>query len=140
NAGSGAMPADVAKVDAANTWTQGQTAPNWISSVTPSADIRAFGAKCDGATDDTAALQAAITGLGTAGGKILIPGLGANGCYIANPTGIAWSNGSNNLDIEVMGKLRVGSTIVSPSFVNWIGKSGAGGPQFAATGSVGKIQ
>ncbi len=32
-----------------------------ISKVTPTIDVRAYGAKCDGASDDSAALQAAIT-------------------------------------------------------------------------------
>ncbi|HET8574880.1 MAG TPA: glycosyl hydrolase family 28-related protein [Candidatus Paceibacterota bacterium] len=39
----------------------------------PWVDVRAFGAKGDGTTDDTAAFNAAIASLGTAGGTIYVP-------------------------------------------------------------------
>ncbi|HEY3927194.1 MAG TPA: glycosyl hydrolase family 28-related protein [Candidatus Koribacter sp.] len=73
NAGGGAVPADVAKVDAVNSWTQGQTAPAWVSATTPRADVRAFGAKWDGVTDDTAAIQAAIASVAGTGNCVYLP-------------------------------------------------------------------
>lgn len=39
----------------------------------PWADVRAFGAKGDGATNDVVAINAAITSLGAAGGNVLVP-------------------------------------------------------------------
>ncbi len=36
-------------------------------------DVRAFGAKCDGSTNDTSAIQAAITAMATAGGVVNLP-------------------------------------------------------------------
>ena len=60
----------------------GQTRPHWLQiDGKPFADVRTFGAKGDGVTDDTAAIQAAIDSL-TTGGTVIIPA----GLYIVKPS------------------------------------------------------
>lgn len=58
-------------------------ASDQIKGPNPWYDITAWGAKCDGATDDTAAIQAALTAANTAhGGKVFVP-MGTNACVVA---------------------------------------------------------
>jgi hypothetical protein len=60
------------------------TSPTAPSSIAPSLlgrNVRTFGARGDGATDDTAAFAAAIRDLGTGGGTIVVPA----GVYLINP-------------------------------------------------------
>ena len=106
------------------------TAGASITKSSPYVDIRAFGAKCDNTTDDTAALQAAITSINTTGGKILIPGTSAVPCYFANPTGIAWGNGWHVITLVIQGAMRSGTTFVEPGDVDLVGDSGGGPQQF----------
>jgi hypothetical protein len=60
-----------------NTWTGANTftGGTYFASGDPWFDIRAFGAKCDDVTDDTAAIQATLAALPSTGGVILIPGV-----------------------------------------------------------------
>jgi hypothetical protein len=60
-----------------NTWTGANTftGATYFGSGDPWFDIRAFGAKCDDVTDDTAAIQATLAALPSTGGVILIPGV-----------------------------------------------------------------
>ena len=51
-------------------------------------DVKAFGAKCDDATDDTSALQAALTAIPPTGGLIEIPGV----CKFTQPLIISTPN------------------------------------------------
>lgn len=46
-------------------------------------NVRAYGAKCDGTTDDTTAIQAALDAAGTAHGTVFVPPT-TNGCVFTN--------------------------------------------------------
>jgi hypothetical protein len=150
------------RTSAANTFTQSQTVggatPTTISptagvtsptldgvviasSTHPTIDIThpAYGAACNGNTDDTAALQAAISAAGVSGGTILIPGIGT-GCYIANPTSLVWPTLKGALALNLQGKLLTGSTLVLPNFVDVIGQGGGMATQFGNNGPISTIQ
>jgi hypothetical protein len=115
------------------------TAQKSITSLSPTADIRAYGAACDGVTDDRAAFQLAVNSVGASGGSILIPGLGA-GCYIANPTLLTWPSFTGSLAINVQGKIIFGSTFTAPDWVDFVGQGGAQGTQFHSAGPTAWIQ
>jgi|GEM_PF-5824576 len=59
-----------------NTWTGTNTfgADAYFKSGEPWFDVKAFGAKCDDVTDDTAALQATLAAIPATGGLVMIPG------------------------------------------------------------------
>lgn len=67
----------------------------------PYVDVRAYGAKCDGATDDTAAIQAAINATPSGGmlelpvGSCLVSGSGSQIFTIVNPINIVGQGASN---------------------------------------------
>jgi hypothetical protein len=115
------------------------TAQKSITSLSPTADIRAYGAACDGVSDDRAAFQAAINAVGAGGGSILIPGLGA-GCYISNPTLLTWPSFTGSLAINVQGKIIFGSTFTALDWVDFVGHGGAEGTQFHSAGPTALIQ
>jgi hypothetical protein len=109
-----------------------------ITALSPMADIRAYGAKCDGATDDTAAFQAALTALGSGGGNVLVPGLPQTaGCYLKNPTTLTFPFG---VAIHVQGALKLGSTLTLPSYSGIVGEGGSSPMQFGGTGPAGLIK
>jgi hypothetical protein len=60
-----------------NTWTGANTfnGDALFKSGDPWFDVKAFGAKCDDVTDDTAALQAALAAIPATGGLVEIPGV-----------------------------------------------------------------
>ena len=63
-------------------------------------DVTSYGAKCDGSTDDTAAIQSAI-GAASGGGTIIFP---AAICVVSPPTtGYILSLGGGNITIHGMG-------------------------------------
>ena len=113
--------------------------PSVLPSLSPYVDIRAYGAKCDNVTDDTAALQAAITALTTSGGVILIPG-NPTACYFANPTTLNYGARNTILTLKVQGQMRTGSTFPKPQIVDIVGDSGSGAYQFQGAGQAGGLQ
>lgn len=60
-----------------NTWTGTNIfgADAYFKSGEPWFDVKAFGAKCDDVTDDTAALQATLAAIPATGGLVMIPGV-----------------------------------------------------------------
>jgi hypothetical protein len=120
------------------TVTGAVTATETISSISPYADIRAYGAACNGSTDDTAALQTAITALGAKGGQILIPGI-SSGCYIATPTSLSFPTLTGQLALNIQGSLKLGSTLTLPNDAGVVGQSGSSGVQFVSEGPIASI-
>ncbi len=131
---------NLAKTNVSNTFTQPQKMTDSVTNKTPVADIRAYGAACNWngstGTDDTAALQAAITALGTAGGKIFSP----DNCYIANPTTLNWGTVYRIRNLTIQGNLILGSTFRIPDYVDIEGEGGGVIPQFYGFGAAGSIQ
>ena len=131
---------NLAKTNVSNTFTQPQKMTDSVTNKTPMADIRAYGAVCDWngstGTDNGPALQAAITALGTAGGKIFAP----DNCYIANPTTLNWGTVYRIRNLTIQGNLILGSTFRIPDYVDIEGEGGGTIPQFYGFGSAGSIQ
>ena len=104
-----------------------------VSSVTPAADIRAYGAHIDGSTPIDTAFQAAIndaTTISGGTGTVLLPCVGAGGgagCFLQNPSILT---SSRNVKIVLQGSLQLGSTLALPSWGSWYGDGGAGPGQF----------
>jgi hypothetical protein len=128
--------APVPSTTQANTWTSSQT----FKGPSPWRDVMAFGAKCDGITDDSAAFQAAFNAaLADPGGTVYIPWSPANtnGCVVKS--GISIPAHSFWLNVLQVGNITIpsgGSTLVDSgtSFTNdlyWLGVpgQGAGNPQ-----------
>jgi len=81
-------------------------------------DVRDFGAKGDGVTDDTAAIQAAVNSLAHTGGTVLMQGDFVSG-NINFPTIAGW------ITIKVYGNWRLTETLVIPPLVKLSGQGGA---------------
>jgi hypothetical protein len=74
-------------------------------------DVMAFGAVCDGTTDDTAAYNAAIAAAkAQGGGKIVFPA--GKTCYLASSPTFGSMAGVSSLITEINGELRLGATIL----------------------------
>ena len=117
-----------------------------IPATSPYVDIRAHGAVLDNATPIDSALQAAINSYQYQQGHsatILLPCAGSNGsstsgngCYLDNPSLLTMPSGYGAAyKFIIQGNLRVGSTLVAPSWENWYSESGGFGNQFQ-TGDV----
>jgi hypothetical protein len=117
-----------------------------IPATSPYVDICAYGAVLDNATPIDSALQAAISSYQYQQGHsatILLPCAGSNGsstsgngCYLDNPSLLTVPSGYGAAyKFVVQGNLRVGSTLIAPSWQNWYSDSGGFGNQFQ-TGDV----
>jgi Pectate lyase superfamily protein len=123
--------APVPSTSQANTWTASQS----FKGPSPWRDVMAFGAKCDGITDDTAAFQAAFNAaIADPGGTVYIPWSPAssNGCIVKS--GISIAAHSYWLNVLQVGNITIptgGSTLVDSgtTFTNnlyWLGVAGQG--------------
>ena len=89
-----------------------------ITASSPVADIRAFGAVIDGATDIGPALAAATAQACTSSGVVFLP-CGGAGCYLANAV-LPLSNQNacsptrTGVQFKLQGNLKVGTTLVVP--------------------------
>lgn len=72
--------------------------PQINTNAIPAVDVRKFGAKCDGSTNDNAAIQAAINSLNNGTGTVLIPA--GQTCMIS---GLTYGNGSTSQTSTVNG-------------------------------------
>lgn len=105
----------VASTANANTWTQPQTFQGGIGSPLPlgtsvyfadgavPASVKAFGAKCDGSTDDTTAIQAGITWIAANHGNLTLP---AGTCNISGSLIIPFAQ-----QFRISGQSKVGTII-----------------------------
>ena len=107
-----------------------------IPATSPYADIRAYGAVLDNATDIGPAIQAAVNSFGYLPGHspiILLPCTGDNGagggCYWDNPSTLSVLNDSV-YKILLQGTLRVGSTLIAPFELQMYGNAAGAGVQF----------
>jgi hypothetical protein len=123
--------APVPSTTQANMWSASQS----FKGPSPWRDVTAFGAKCDGTTDDTAAFQAAFnSALADPGGTVYIPWSpsNANGCVVK--FGISIPAHSYWLNVLQVGNITIpagGSTLVDSgtSFTDnlyWLGVPGQG--------------
>jgi hypothetical protein len=121
----------------------GNSTPNAsIPKTSPMADIRANGAKIDGATDIGPALAASMAQCNVTNGSactVLIPSGGPNGAYWANGTdGVTLAN---NVTLVLQGNLNLQTTLVTPNVnVNIIGSDGGNSAvQFAGPNQTASI-
>jgi Pectate lyase superfamily protein len=114
-----------------NIWTATQT----FKGPSPWRDVTAFGAKCDGSTDDTAAFQAAFNAaIADPGGTVYIPWSPANGNGCVVKSGITIGAHSYWLNVLQVGNITIpsgGSTLVdsgtsSTNNLYWLGVAGQG--------------
>ena len=117
----------IARTNQANTFTQRQTMPDLLTKNTPMADIRAYGAVADNATDIGPALAAATAAACTSGGVVYLP-CGGNGCYLAD--GVNWASGSScggqGIQYKLQGSLKsTKTTLVLPNASSLICDGGA---------------
>jgi hypothetical protein len=88
----------------------------------------------DVAATDTAAIQAAVTALGTAGGRISTSGT----CSFTSSS-ITFPALTKSLTFEVYGYWRLATTLILPNNVNWVGLGGASPVQFQRAGPTASI-
>lgn len=113
---------------------------NVTTSTSPWADIRAYGATIDGATDIGASLNAAIaaqcpsrtTGAGGISCTVLLP-CGGKGCFLANGSAITQSGWAGILKLKLQGQLTLGSTLVLPDMTSLTGDGGCTNAQFLSS-------
>jgi hypothetical protein len=128
--------APVPSTGQANTWALSQT----FKGPSPWRDVMAFGAKCDGTTDDTAAFQAAFNAaMADPGGTVYIPWSPANlnGCIVKSgitiPAHSFWLNvlQVGNITIPTGGSSLIDSGSGATNNLYWLGVpgQGAGNPQ-----------
>ena len=91
-----------------------------VSALSPLVDVRAYGAKCDGTTDDTAAIAAAATACGalSTGGTVYIPGAASWGFYSTPNAGMACMTSATvvlptNCNMEIEGALRASASMTA---------------------------
>jgi len=123
--------APVPSTSQANVWSASQT----FKGPSPWRDVTAFGAKCDGSTDDTAAFQAAFNAaLADPGGTVYIPWSpsSANGCIVKSGITIAahsfWLNvlQVGNITIPTGGSTLIDSGTSVTNNLYWLGVPGQG--------------
>ena len=109
-----------------------------VTASSPVADIRAFGAVIDGATDIGPALAAATAQACTTSGVVFLPCSGS-GCYLAN--GVlpqanqnACAGNRTGIQYKQQGNLKVGTTLVVPDFASWMCDGAASAGLFVARG------
>jgi len=79
----------------------------------PFYNVEAYGAKCDGTTDDVAAIQSALKAAVASGGMVLIPGV----CAIASPIILPTTASSSDLPYGITGNWG-GEIVALSSFTN----------------------
>ena len=110
----------------------GSTVFTDIKTKGPWADVRAYGAKGDGVTDDTAAIQNAINALGVNGGTIFMPGTYKFGALTLPAL-------NNALVFLVKGEWVLTSTFNMPDHVAVIGQGGGQPAQFQRINNIAEI-
>lgn len=89
----------------------GGVARTWQSKAQEVVSLKDFGAACDGSTDDSTAIQAAVTALPSSGGRILVPATGVNCTF-----GTTITTGSKR-NVVFQGQSSVAATTVASSLV-----------------------
>ncbi len=95
---------DTSSADNGGTVIVASDGGRWKLTHTGIVSVKQFGAKCDGATDDTAAINAALASL-TSGGTLLVPGM----CVISSALTVSYNG------IRVVGIGRTSSGFVTSS-------------------------
>ena len=121
-------------------------AAQMVSKNSPVTDIRAYGAKTDGSTDVSAAINSAINSCpntfgSTPGGlscRILLP-CGGVGCYLSDASNLAAAPGGTQIEIDLQGKLILGSTLTLPDNMDLVAKGGGAGGQFQWGGAAAQL-
>ncbi|WP_420238562.1 hypothetical protein ACOBR2_02855 [Telmatobacter bradus] len=119
------------------------TLPMTITTNSPAADIRAYGAVIDGTTDITSALQSAMSACpstAATGGQsctVFLPCAGA-GCSLKNASSLT-DTGYGVMKIVLQGKLILGSTLVLPDYITLEGEGGGATIQFEGKGASAQI-
>lgn len=109
------------------------TAQESITSLSPVADVRAYGGTCNRSADDTAAFQAVVNALATTGGTVLSPNCTINAAAITFPT-------SASIAIKVDGAITFTSQpLTVRNGIDIIGITGATSPAQFATGTAAML-
>ncbi|HEY8084124.1 MAG TPA: right-handed parallel beta-helix repeat-containing protein [Methylophilaceae bacterium] len=92
---------------AVNLTVTGSTTITDLITKGPIIDIRAYGAKCDGVTDDQVAIQGALNAAPSTGGTVIIPagmtcGVGAAGLLLSNKSDVVFRAGGDNAGLKAL--------------------------------------
>jgi hypothetical protein len=144
--GTGGNPAFTIDPAASITWTGTETFSLFRDKGSQVFDVRAYGAVCDGSTDDSTAIAAAITAAVVAGGGIVQFPQSTSQCAIASTINVG--NGTSTtistyhgITLRGVGGLRLSATSTGqPTQIIWTGSTSTSNVMIKVNGPIGAIR